>query len=141
MADVFEPNCAMAFTSLSTVARDPTACEKQRDEADSRQNGFGMVGVFTPACEKDGSFSKRQCHGSTVQCWCVDSDGNEMHATRGRPGPDHEMCEDFNKHCEVTLADSCHLPPSSFGECLAAQDKYFFNIANGKCESHTVVCR
>ncbi|GFY60245.1 uncharacterized protein TNIN_500031 [Trichonephila inaurata madagascariensis] len=31
----------------------------------------GLIGVFVPQCETDGTFSKRQCIGSVGVCFCV----------------------------------------------------------------------
>ena len=43
-------------------------------------------GSFTPSCEPDGSYSRKQCHGSTGQCWCVHTQtGEEIHGTRAGP--------------------------------------------------------
>lgn len=35
-------------------------------------------GTFIPTCEEDGIFSKKQCHGSTGQCWCADPKGKVL---------------------------------------------------------------
>ncbi|GBN56034.1 hypothetical protein AVEN_79294-1 [Araneus ventricosus] len=45
-----------------------TACEEQREEALSN----AMIGSFTPECEADGTFSKKQCWSSVGRCFCVD---------------------------------------------------------------------
>lgn len=38
----------------------------------------GMVGMFVAKCEADGSYSKRQCHGSTGYCHCVNEEGEQV---------------------------------------------------------------
>lgn len=62
-----------------------TPCLIQRHEGLFHQ---GLVGLFTPECEKDGSFKKIQCHGSTGYCYCVvPESGEKIFGTeiRGRP--------------------------------------------------------
>merc|ERR1719384_1244136 len=44
------------------------------------------VGAFMPRCEADGSFSSKQCHGSTGHCWCVYSSGKKIPGTKVGPG-------------------------------------------------------
>uniref|UniRef100_A0A4Q8K4T8 U61-Liphistoxin-Lth1a_1 n=2 Tax=Liphistius TaxID=62150 RepID=A0A4Q8K4T8_9ARAC len=34
-----------------------------------------VVGNYVPQCERDGTYSRTQCHGSTGYCWCVDENG------------------------------------------------------------------
>jgi hypothetical protein len=43
-----------------------------------------MKGVFIPRCNKDGSYQKKQCHGSTGFCWCATSEGKEIAGSRRR---------------------------------------------------------
>jgi len=50
-------------------------CKKDLDQAQKKIN-TGMIGVFKPKCEPDGSWSPMQCWGSTGMCHCVDRDGN-----------------------------------------------------------------
>ncbi|KAG1694132.1 Equistatin [Nymphon striatum] len=38
----------------------------------------GLVGVFIPQCEKDGSFKAKQCLASAGGCYCVDNDGKKI---------------------------------------------------------------
>ena len=45
-----------------------------------------LVGVYIPQCEEDGSYSSKQCHGSTGYCWCVDGEGNKLVGTQAEPG-------------------------------------------------------
>lgn len=44
----------------------------------------GRMGCPVTQCNPDGSFVPMQCSGSTGQCWCVDSMGNEVANTRSR---------------------------------------------------------
>ena len=61
--------------------RPQSKCEKERAAV---ENGPLLLGQFTPQCEKDGSYSKVQCHNSTGYCWCVDGDGNKLVETEVR---------------------------------------------------------
>jgi len=54
-----------------------TACEQERVQV----LGSGLLGSFAPVCEKDGSYAAKQCHASTGDCWCVDSNGVELKVT------------------------------------------------------------
>lgn len=45
-----------------------------------------VFGAFVPQCDKEGSYSPLQCHGSTGYCWCVTSDGTEIPNSRKGPG-------------------------------------------------------
>jgi hypothetical protein len=73
----------MKLFPYSLEIRPKTKCENERD---ARENGPLLVGAFTPQCEADGSYSSRQCHGSTGYCWCVDGEGNKLEETEVGPG-------------------------------------------------------
>ena len=46
-----------------------------------------MMGAYVPQCDSAGNFAAVQCHGSTGQCWCADTQtGVELTGTRQRPG-------------------------------------------------------
>lgn len=49
-------------------------CNKDKQEAISRQSK-GMIGVFMPRCNSDGTWQPLQCWGSTGMCHCVDPRG------------------------------------------------------------------
>ncbi|GFS33298.1 putative neurotoxin LTDF S-18, partial [Trichonephila inaurata madagascariensis] len=38
----------------------------------------GLVGNFIPTCNEDGTYARKQCHGSTGYCWCADENGNKI---------------------------------------------------------------
>uniref|UniRef100_A0A3Q2CM74 Nidogen 2a (osteonidogen) n=1 Tax=Cyprinodon variegatus TaxID=28743 RepID=A0A3Q2CM74_CYPVA len=59
-------------------------CEQHRERLQSE--GQTSVGAYIPQCDSDGQYQPRQCHGSTGQCWCVDSRGEERPGTRTPPG-------------------------------------------------------
>ena len=52
-----------------------------------RQTSSSLIGAFVPSCERDGSFSQVQCHGSTGFCWCVDTTSGQplSEGVRGEP--------------------------------------------------------
>ena len=60
-----------------------TDCQIKK-EAGDRRSAQGTVGHFTPDCNPDGTYSKKQCHGSTGFCWCANPDGAEIDGTRIR---------------------------------------------------------
>ncbi|XP_078073121.1 thyroglobulin [Mustelus asterias] len=59
--------------------RCPTACEIERFTASS----FGNI--FTPSCDDNGNYLPVQCQASG-QCWCTDSNGQEIFGTRQQSG-------------------------------------------------------
>lgn len=63
-----------------------TPCEKKR------RDSIFYSKKFIPFCKPDGSWSEIQCGKSSRDCWCVDSDGNELPGTRGS---NLEICPDF----------------------------------------------
>ena len=63
----------------------------------------GMVGSFTPKCQSDGTYEQKQCHGSTGQCWCVNSQtGQEVQGTRKNPGQGEPNC----RPCDMAKASN-----------------------------------
>ena len=65
-----------------------TECQRKRKELET---GPVSLGAFKPKCEKDGTYSRIQCHGSTGLCWCSSPDGTEWPGTRVRGQP---KCDD-----------------------------------------------
>ncbi|KAK2143935.1 hypothetical protein NP493_4360g00001, partial [Ridgeia piscesae] len=61
---------------------------------------------FVPQCTDDGKYQKRQCHGSTGYCWCVNEDGAEVDGTRKGPGEGPVECEE-GKYAKPT--GPCHV--------------------------------
>ncbi|XP_066454208.1 saxiphilin-like isoform X2 [Eleutherodactylus coqui] len=55
------------------------------------------IGAFVPKCDEKGDYIPKQCHGSTGQCWCVNTDGEEIAGTRTGPGKAPPTCEDAAK--------------------------------------------
>ncbi|XP_023238420.1 U24-ctenitoxin-Pn1a-like [Centruroides sculpturatus] len=45
------------------------SCVCHRDRDDKLKNSKGAT---VPECSEDGKFKKKQCSGSSGQCWCVD---------------------------------------------------------------------
>ena len=55
-----------------------TACTSRREEClDNAPRGH-----FVPRCKADGSFDDVQCLQATGECWCVDTNGEEIPGTR-----------------------------------------------------------
>lgn len=57
-----------------------TKCESERSSSLRAEN------VFVPACDANGAYKLTQCQAGG-QCWCVDSEGNELVGTRHPRGP------------------------------------------------------
>ncbi|KAK2181081.1 hypothetical protein NP493_413g02087 [Ridgeia piscesae] len=53
-----------------------------------------LLGAYVPQCTDDGKYQKRQCHGSTGYCWCVNEDGAEVDGTRKGPSEGPVECEE-----------------------------------------------
>ena len=64
----------------------------------------GKIGCPISQCKPDGSFSPRQCHGSTGYCWCVNKDGKEVAESRRAPGKEPVMCEPKQTPCQARVA-------------------------------------
>ncbi|EPB87540.1 hypothetical protein HMPREF1544_05631 [Mucor circinelloides 1006PhL] len=63
-----------AIFMVQASAKDTLSkCQQKRKEAlESR-----LIGHFVPQCEPNGSYSPRQCWGSTGSCFCVDTETGE----------------------------------------------------------------
>lgn len=91
--------------------RQKSPCEHHRESAQTATSDSGIfsffrprpaVGQYVPQCDEHGAYKSTQCHASIRQCWCVDSNGQEIPNTR--TGPGHTpLCESH----DYTLA----LPP------------------------------
>ena len=59
----------------------------------------GRVGGYTPECRDNGDYLKKQCHGSTGYCWCVEeTTGKELLDTRKAPGAGDPECRKYDTH-------------------------------------------
>ncbi|XP_076151725.1 nidogen-2 [Alosa pseudoharengus] len=81
------PNC-------NEPERPKTQCEHHRDNVQTSQDGFPIVGVFIPECDEAGQYRPLQCHGSTGHCWCVDVQGQERAGTRAPPSSPRPNCNE-----------------------------------------------
>ncbi|XP_028399649.1 neurogenic locus notch homolog protein 2-like isoform X2 [Dendronephthya gigantea] len=88
-------------------AKPKSKCEKERD---AMLNPL-LVGVFTPQCEEDGSYSKMQCHGSTGYCWCVNADGSKLKGTETRSRPNCTEEAKPKSKCEKERDAFLNRPP------------------------------
>jgi len=64
--------------------------------------------VFVPKCLANGEYAPLQCWGSTGQCWCVNSEGEEI------KGTSKYQVEGF-PNCEEDAAKSDAYSPTMFG--------------------------
>ncbi|RWS28883.1 putative neurotoxin LTDF S-18-like protein [Leptotrombidium deliense] len=74
------------FTKNGDIAKSPSQNVKKCECYVSQHEATNppRIGAFKPACEADGTYSKKQCHGSTGMCWCSHPDGNKKtEPTRG----------------------------------------------------------
>ncbi|GIX81182.1 u24-ctenitoxin-Pn1a [Caerostris extrusa] len=53
------------------------ACHVHKDRELAR-SAKGIIGNFVPACNENGTYAKKQCHGSIGYCWCADEKGNKV---------------------------------------------------------------
>ncbi|CAG9764049.1 unnamed protein product [Ceutorhynchus assimilis] len=88
-----------------------TACQHQKTLAQHQAHESGMPAgkVYIPTCTEDGSFTMKQCHPGTKECWCVDQKGFELSETRTKgdnltcdPAPVSLKCPelDCQEDCE-----------------------------------------
>jgi hypothetical protein len=56
------------FSIISMLKGNHSQCEDEREVALAKEE-CGLIGDFVPSCGKDGSYSLRQCWGSTGYCW------------------------------------------------------------------------
>ncbi|XP_030013493.1 nidogen-2 [Sphaeramia orbicularis] len=74
--------------------RPKTHCQHHRDSVQTTSpEGYPIVGAYVPQCDDNGQYTPLQCHGSTGQCWCVDSTGQEREGTRNSPGSPPADCD------------------------------------------------
>lgn len=70
-----------------------TDCQWKVEAENKRGNGKSLLGAYVPQCKEDGSYEKKQCHGSTGYCWCVDEQtGKEITGTKKGPGQGEVEC-------------------------------------------------
>ena len=80
---------SQCFIFVTFLGKTPSVCQQKRKDAMK----LPAIGRFLPTCKADGSFDEMQCHGSTGQCWCVDSNGFEWAGTRLR-APKQPSCNE-----------------------------------------------
>merc|ERR1712072_476985 len=59
------------------------SCARARANVLARRRP-GFVGAYIPSCKPDGTYTTKQCHGSTGYCWCLNGKGKEIKGTRKR---------------------------------------------------------
>jgi uncharacterized lipoprotein YbaY len=104
----------------------PSLCETARTNT-----GPGMVGGFAPNCKLDGSFEEKQCHSSTGNCWCVDTEtGDEIQGTRRGPGEDPVVC--VKPVCSIVCPDEYRPVCASDGQTF---DNMCWLNSTKKCDN------
>ncbi|KAK3737699.1 hypothetical protein QZH41_008038 [Actinostola sp. cb2023] len=70
------------------ICKEPelTKCQTKHREALKT----ARPGDFIPQCKGDGSFENVQCH--SMECYCVDQEGNEIYGTRARVEAGRPQC-------------------------------------------------
>ncbi|KAL1501147.1 hypothetical protein ABEB36_006531 [Hypothenemus hampei] len=87
-----------------------TACQHQRTLAEHQAHESGMPAgkVYIPECNEDGSFTNKQCHPGTKECWCVDERGFEISETRSRNSSlDCDVTLEPNKCSHLECTEDC----------------------------------
>jgi hypothetical protein len=70
-------------------------CVKLRDDKLRYEN------TYRPQCTDDGAFEPMQCYDSTGECWCVNSNGEEMQGTMSRRPKKPDCYSDTVGHVPV----------------------------------------
>jgi len=110
----------------------PTACEKAALRTEYAERS---ASTFRPRCTEDGAFSSMQCqnssHTHSQACWCVDSDGEELPATRGTTS---KSLVDGDRECE-RLRQQCYSPSLVKNACTGkpSHGRFSFDQASGGC--------
>jgi hypothetical protein len=84
-----------------------TPCQLSRARVSSGGE-LRLLGQFMAACDDDGGFSARQCHGSTGYCWCVNRAGAQIPGTEQPPWGDpvtEDGCQEHRRN------DTAYSPP------------------------------
>ncbi|XP_078608963.1 uncharacterized protein LOC144880582 isoform X2 [Branchiostoma floridae x Branchiostoma japonicum] len=79
------------------------------------ENTEPMPGEFVKQCEEDGSFSTKQCHGSTGFCYCAHPQDGTIYRETGRRGETEHDCQTYwqTKVC----GENSHFDTCGHGEC------------------------
>jgi len=80
-----------------------TCAERVQQITAANTNGLPLLGQFVPACEQDGSYSARQCHGSV--CYCTDALGAKLGSYSGHIGStmDCKCARDENEYGQTGM--------------------------------------
>ncbi|XP_057300032.1 equistatin-like [Hydractinia symbiolongicarpus] len=100
-----------------------------------------MVGVFVARCKDDGSYEKKQCHGSTGYCWCVDElCGEEIPGTRKGPGQDVDCSAKSKSKCKTEKAHALSLVSSGMLGVFVPGCKNDGSYEKKQCHESTRYC-
>jgi hypothetical protein len=95
----------------------------------------GMIGCQVAQCDKDGTFSAKQCSGSTGYCWCVDVYGVEIKTSKHRVWESEELNCEAMRDEQRKLSKVKDIPKTD--ECL--DDEHC--PINSKCLKGKCICR
>ncbi|XP_022806051.1 uncharacterized protein LOC111343164 [Stylophora pistillata] len=96
----------------SNLQDDVSDCIKDQVQASVWSADFAIV--FSPECNKDGSFKTVQCQKSTGYCWCVDRRGNELWGTRIKGQPDCSKISGKKTTCEMESSEGSQVQQTRF---------------------------
>jgi len=104
-----ESYCAQFPGTDGCKTQTQTVCLAHRERVTAKR----FIGAFVPQCDQNGQYSSKQCHGSTGQCWCVDTNGVELAGTRGRSVS--------SATCDMARMSSCQRQALSSAKGLLGQ--------------------
>ncbi|XP_078688249.1 uncharacterized protein LOC144920176 isoform X5 [Branchiostoma floridae x Branchiostoma belcheri] len=87
------------------------------------QNTEPMPGQFVKQCEEDGSFSTKQCHGSTGFCYCAHPQDGTIYRETGRRGEMEHDCQAYwqtkepETECQAQLQNTEPMPGQFVKQC------------------------
>lgn len=83
--------CKSLSAKRQVLVQSQTCAQRLAEIQQAQTNGLPLVGQFVPRCDPDGSYSARQCHGSS--CYCVDPYGNKIQDYHGQIGDANMDCQ------------------------------------------------
>jgi hypothetical protein len=75
-----------------------------------QRDSKGIIGGYVPQCTPNGQFTPVQCHSSSGQCWCVDSNGRQITGTM-RPSFHKPDCTGVDQQVPWSRLPNVNRPP------------------------------